>query len=98
MFGALARYGGDEFAVLGVGAGRVEALGLANRIRRAVGGLHTIARGRRVNLTVSVGVATLLDVDSNDDGAALLAHADQRLYAAKAAGKNRVCAWDAPSL
>jgi two-component system cell cycle response regulator len=93
----LGRYGGDEFVVVAIDAGRVEALGLADRVRRAIGGLHTTARGQRVTLTVSIGVASLLDVAPCDDVAALLARADQRLYAAKAAGKNRVCAWDTPS-
>jgi diguanylate cyclase (GGDEF)-like protein len=87
----LARYGGDQFVVLAPGTDGVASSELAERVRRAVAGLHMRARGREVGLTASVGVASLADVLPCDDpGAALLALADTRMYAAKASGGNRI--------
>jgi diguanylate cyclase len=76
-----ARYGGEEFAVLFHDMPDAEALEAAERIRRAVEDFpwNTVASG--VQVTVSIGVAS---------GPGLLALADQRLYQAKNAGRNRV--------
>ncbi len=91
----LARYGGDEFVVLAVGTGGHEALHLAERARRAVEGLHLSARGREVPITVSIGLASLAELGAAEaPWTALIALADARMYCAKAAGRNRVCASD----
>jgi two-component system cell cycle response regulator len=91
----LARYGGDEFVVVAVGVAGDDAAELAERVRRAVEGLHMAARGRDVHITASVGVASLSEVEASDDPlAALLAAADARMYGAKEMGRNRVCAVD----
>ena len=88
----LARYGGDEFVVLAVGADPGDTRQLAERVRRAVEGLHLSARGREVRLTASIGVAALSEIADRDDPAtALLALADTRTHRAKATGRNRVC-------
>jgi two-component system, cell cycle response regulator len=93
----LARYGGDEFVVVAVGTPGAEAEQLAERVRRGIEGLHMSARGLEVHITASIGVASLAEVGTTDDPtAALLALADKRMYGAKAAGKNRVCATDRP--
>ena len=89
-----ARYGGEEFAVLLIGAGLAEGLELAERIRRAMAEQPSPAGGRTLAVTVSVGVAEVRrsqefgEADLDD----LLARADAALYAAKAAGRNRVMA------
>jgi two-component system, cell cycle response regulator len=89
----LARYGGDEFVIVAPGTGGVEALHLAERVRRAIEELQMSAGGRGVRLTLSIGSAALDEVGSTDDPIALLlALADSRLYSAKIAGRNRVCA------
>ena len=89
----LARYGGDEFAVLAVGTDPAHTRQLAERIRRAVAELQMMARGREVHVTTSIGIASLSEVESGDEpAAALLAVADARMYRAKTSGKNRVCA------
>jgi len=88
----LARYGGDAFAIVAPESGRVEAVHLAERVRRAIDELQMSTQGRHVGITLSVGVAWLAEVNSADDTIpALFALADARLYGAKAAGRNRVC-------
>jgi diguanylate cyclase (GGDEF)-like protein len=89
----LARYGGDEFVVLAAGAGNFDAERLAERVRRAVEGLHMSARGHEVRITTSIGVASLSELSPNEDPVTtLLAMADSRMYGAKESGRNKVCA------
>jgi two-component system cell cycle response regulator len=88
----MARYGGDEFVVVAAGTDPAGARHLAQRARRAVEGLHMSARGHEVHITASIGIASLKELDANDDPVvALLALADARMYAAKALGRNQVC-------
>lgn len=78
----LGRYGGEEFVALAPGVGPGGGCALAERMRRAVAG-----RGE-IGATISVGVAHY--PGDGGDGEALLRAADRALYAAKAAGRNRV--------
>jgi diguanylate cyclase (GGDEF)-like protein len=84
----VARYGGEEFAVILPETGRVEASAIAERIRREVEGLAHNVEGEPARLTISAGVAEYPDDASNLRE--LITRADKALYAAKAAGKNRV--------
>jgi diguanylate cyclase (GGDEF)-like protein len=88
----VARYGGEEFAVLLTGAGLIQGMDLAERIRRAVAGAPCRVAGRDVVVTVSAGVAEARERVAFGETALddLLARADAALYAAKAAGRNRV--------
>lgn len=89
-----ARYGGEEFAVLLVGADRAQGVEQAERIRRAMAEKPCPAAGRNLSVTLSVGVAAVRQGRDFDEAALddLLARADAALYAAKAAGRNRVMA------
>ena len=83
----LARYGGEEFAISLPGTDRDVAVGLAERLRQAValnGDLQAMVRGA---VTVSIGVTTTRAAVTAD---AMMRVADQALYGAKAAGRNRV--------
>ncbi len=82
----LCRYGGEEFVILLPQTELEAATYAAERIRRAVDGLRV--EGSSVSGTVSVGVAE--KVPAHVDFKALLTAADQALYRAKAAGRNRV--------
>lgn len=80
------RFGGEEFVVALPGADQAHALHAAERIRQR---LHDRSAGDPAGATptVSIGVATLRP---GEDMAMLLKRADEAMYAAKAAGRNRV--------
>lgn len=85
----LARYGGEEFAVSLRGIGIEGACSLAERIRAA--NQRTVTyQGQQIPISVSVGCASLVECDPPRTPEKLIAVADRRLYAAKAAGRNRV--------
>ena len=87
----MARYGGDEFVVLAGRTSLDQALVLAERVRRAVAHLCFVAGGERIAMTLSVGVASLREVEADSQPKeALLGLADERLYSAKRAGRNCV--------
>ncbi len=83
----LGRLGGEEFAALLPGMDATTAMLAAERVRRAIEDTPLPYDDRMIRLTVSIGVAQLLP---EEDGQELLARADQALYAAKEAGRNRV--------
>jgi diguanylate cyclase (GGDEF)-like protein len=89
--GICARYGGEEFALLLSRTKRLAASDTAERIRRAVEQRFLQAPYRdRGAVTVSLGVATFPE-DAQAE-LELIRVADQRLYQAKRAGRNLVCA------
>lgn len=79
------RYGGEEFVVLLPDTSVEQACVIANRLRLATGQSTT---ADMPSYTVSVGVATA--VDGNESSMNLIARADEALYAAKRAGKDRL--------
>jgi diguanylate cyclase (GGDEF)-like protein len=85
------RYGGDEFVVLLPATPKDEARRVAERLRAAAESYRIDPGGgvAPLMLTVSLGLATCPG-DARDDTALFVA-ADQALYEAKRAGKNRVC-------
>jgi diguanylate cyclase (GGDEF)-like protein len=83
----LARIGGEEFAALLPGADLAAAAEAAERIRIAVRGTPIAAGAEALGVTVSLGCAAR---EPGVAGSDLLARADARLYAAKAAGRDRV--------
>jgi len=80
-----ARIGGEEFAVLLPGTGRDDARVVADRLRAAVARIHD---GDDRPVTISFGVAE--HPGSGHSAPALMEAADRALYAAKAAGRDRV--------
>jgi diguanylate cyclase (GGDEF)-like protein len=85
----VARYGGEEFAVVLVQTEPRQAADVAERIRQAVGEKPVLAGADgEIPITISVGVATLPTHATSAPG--LIAASDRALYAAKAAGRNRV--------
>ena len=85
----IARFGGDEFAILLPGADLGQAAATAERLRTHV---EQLAPSELVMpVTISVGVTCRTD---RDDLASLLHRADAAMYEAKAQGRNRVVAAD----
>ncbi len=84
------RLGGEEFLLILEDADAGEASGVAERIRHAIEEtLFDLGDGRIGRFTVSIGVATAEKRDRRVGD--LLERADRALYAAKDAGRNRVC-------
>jgi len=83
------RYGGEEFMVLLPGTGREGALQLAETLRQAVADSACPLPGGAIATTISIGVCAGA-AGLRGSAPALVQCADQALYAAKAAGRNRV--------
>jgi two-component system cell cycle response regulator len=84
------RYGGEEFVVVMPDTDLGVANRVAERIRRRIAGeIFPVERGARaVEVTVSVGIATLAGI--SDTAPVILKRADEALYRAKRSGRNRV--------
>ncbi|NOY43635.1 MAG: diguanylate cyclase [Planctomycetes bacterium] len=80
------RYGGDEFAILLPHTTEYDARLVAERIRKAYAAKNFSTDGKQYNVTVSVGVSTAVAGLSPE---AVVQRADQALYAAKEAGRNK---------
>ncbi|WP_319773215.1 GGDEF domain-containing protein [Breoghania sp.] len=84
----LARYGGEEFVIILRGAGMEDAAQVAEKLRQKVSSLRLDWQGTPVSLTASFGIATTSDTRMSLFE--LIDRADQGLYGAKGAGRNRV--------
>jgi diguanylate cyclase len=93
----VARYGGDEFAVLLQNTLLEEAMVVAERIRvrAADRGSKVTYRGEEVALSLSIGVAAVAD---GDDAGSIIHRADAALYRSKRLGRNQVQAEQPPAV
>jgi diguanylate cyclase (GGDEF)-like protein len=88
----LGRWGGEEFLAVLPETDLAGAQVMAERLRQAIEAMRVEHEGRLLSVTVSLGVAEApagFDPDARDADR-LVARADEALYRAKAAGRNRV--------
>ncbi|MCX6064937.1 MAG: diguanylate cyclase [Chloroflexi bacterium] len=82
------RIGGDEFVIILPGTNAQQAFPMAERIRAEVA-LRTLETAKQpVTVTISMGIAGIVENPNDDNLETLLRQADLALYAAKAAGRN----------
>ncbi|SFH78885.1 diguanylate cyclase (GGDEF) domain-containing protein [Pseudomonas guineae] len=81
------RYGGEEFMVLLSSTNREAASMVGERLRMAVLGIQYLVENQAIELSVSLGCATLLPGESMDS---LLRRADNALFVSKRDGRNRL--------
>jgi len=90
----LGRYGGEEFMALLPETDAEDGLVFVERVRREVARTpFQIGREEPLHMTISAGIATYPH-ESIHDPETLVRFADEALYAAKAAGRNRVVRFD----
>lgn len=82
------RYGGEEFIAVLPYTSQEEALLVADRIRTEISSEQMITETGRLNVTVSLGVASLSELDKDADS--IIDRADKALLRAKNEGRNRL--------
>ena len=85
----LARSGGEEFVILMPDTTLDSGVDAMTRLQRALTRRFFLAGSEKILITFSAGVAQLAPEET---GEAAIARADQAMYLAKRAGKNRVLA------
>jgi diguanylate cyclase (GGDEF)-like protein len=85
-----ARHGGEEFAIVVPNEAISGAIHLAERCRQEIEKINLPMKSEPLHPTASFGVADAVGVPSAE---LLVDRADQALYQAKAAGRNRVAVW-----
>ena len=86
------RYGGEEFVAVFAETDLTGAIQAAERLRLAIADIRLEYEGRMYGITASLGVASFGDLrgESGETIDSVINTADQALYNAKAAGRNRV--------
>ena len=84
-----ARYGGEEFALLLPETTNDNGFTLAEKLRQKLASTVYEFGGKKIPVTMSIGLATLKASHVGFDD--LVAEADKNLYAAKNGGRNKVC-------
>ena len=87
-----ARYGGEEFVILLPDTNEVDAVGVAERIRRSIEGRKVVAYDETVRVKISIGI-TIYPVHS-EGISDLINKADQALYFSKQKGRNLITVYN----
>ncbi|MDP3143710.1 MAG: sensor domain-containing diguanylate cyclase [Candidatus Omnitrophota bacterium] len=88
----ISRYGGEEFLIMLSECHKEKAQKVAEELRKLIKEKEITLRKKHTHVTVSIGVAAFpQDARAMDD---LIRCADAALYAAKKAGRDKVCFWE----
>jgi two-component system, cell cycle response regulator len=87
----VARFGGEEFAILMPETGRREAGIAMERVRAALARAPCALPEQRLEIPVTLSIGVSVPIEDADSPDALIAEADRRLYTAKRGGRDRVC-------
>lgn len=88
----LARYGGDEFAIILPEADSIAARRFCEKLRAIVAAYPFRYQQQTMAITTSIGLQSYDHKDGEKSVSQLIAAADARLYEAKKTGRNRICA------
>jgi diguanylate cyclase (GGDEF)-like protein len=83
----LARFGGEEFLLVGLDTDALGAAAVGERVRSTIGSMQVPGLPEHHRVTVSIGVAEFIPGESTERA---LQRADRALYAAKQGGRDRV--------
>jgi diguanylate cyclase (GGDEF)-like protein len=84
------RYGGEEFVILMPETSYSTALKAAERLLKIIDESYWDIGGKRISITVSIGIASIESSDSHE----LIRRADEALYKAKENGRNCIVSWE----
>ena len=90
-YDSIGRYGGEEFLAVLPNCDTEIAHSVAERLRQCVDGEPMVADDVKVHVTLSLGTATW---DERSSATELLRYADDAMYRAKQAGRNRAVTAD----
>ena len=85
----IGRYGGEEFVIILPMTNAKQAYPLAERIRAGVAAIHVPTEKRDAAVTLSIGIVEMIHGAQNESAETLIRRADEAMYAAKQAGRNR---------
>jgi diguanylate cyclase (GGDEF)-like protein len=85
----IGRYGGEEFVILLPMTNAQQAYPLAERVRERVEAIRVPTEKGDASVTLSIGIAQILHDPQTGSADELISRADETMYAAKQAGRNR---------
>ena len=85
----IGRYGGEEFVIILPMTNAKQAYPLAERIRTGVAAIRVPTEKGDAAVTLSIGIVEMIHVTKNGSAEELIRRADEAMYAAKQAGRNR---------